>query len=85
MAEQERMVEAILFATADPITVAELSARMPHGCDPAEALVYLRKRYERITSPLRAPRSRKFAVAVSAGARWTNCLKWNGSVLDGAK
>ncbi|MEP1354948.1 MAG: SMC-Scp complex subunit ScpB [Tateyamaria sp.] len=46
IAEQERMVEAILFATADPITVAELSARMPHGCDPAEALVYLRKRYE---------------------------------------
>ena len=46
MAEQERMVEAILFATADPITVAELSARMPHGCDPAAALVYLRKRYE---------------------------------------
>ena len=46
MAEQERMVEAILFATADPITVAELSARMPHGCDPAEARVDLRKRYE---------------------------------------
>ena len=46
MAEQERMVEAILFATADPITVSELSARMPHGCDPAEALVYLSKRYE---------------------------------------
>ncbi|MEO0379765.1 MAG: SMC-Scp complex subunit ScpB [Pseudomonadota bacterium] len=46
MAEQERMVEAILFATADPITVGELGARMPHGCDPAEALVYLRKRYE---------------------------------------
>ncbi|WP_299280621.1 SMC-Scp complex subunit ScpB [uncultured Tateyamaria sp.] len=46
MAEQERMVEAILFATAEPITVRELEARMPHGCDPAEALVYLRKRYE---------------------------------------
>jgi segregation and condensation protein B len=44
--EQERMVEAILFASAEPITVAELSARMPHGSDPAEALVYLRKRYE---------------------------------------
>jgi segregation and condensation protein B len=28
------------------VTVAELSARMPHGSDPAEALVYLRKRYE---------------------------------------
>jgi segregation and condensation protein B len=46
MAEQERMVEAILFASADPVTVAELQARMPHGCDPAEALVYVRKRYE---------------------------------------
>ncbi len=46
MGEQERMVEAILFASADPVTVAELQSRMPHGCDPAEALVYLRKRYE---------------------------------------
>lgn len=44
--EQERMVEAILFASAEPITVAELSARMPHGCDPAEALVHLEKRYQ---------------------------------------
>lgn len=46
MGEQERMVEAILFASAEPVTVAELAARMPHGSDPAEALVYLRKRYE---------------------------------------
>lgn len=46
MAEQERMVEAILFATTDPVTVAELQARMPHGSDPAEALVQLRKRYD---------------------------------------
>jgi segregation and condensation protein B len=46
MAEQERMVEAILFATADPVTVKELNDRMPHGSDAAEALVYLRKRYE---------------------------------------
>ncbi|AXQ93028.1 SMC-Scp complex subunit ScpB [Cereibacter azotoformans] len=46
MAEQERMVEAILFASADPVTVAELAARMPHGCDPAEALMHLRSRYE---------------------------------------
>lgn len=46
MGEQERMVEAILFAAADPVTVAELASRMPHGCDPAEALVHLRKRYE---------------------------------------
>lgn len=46
MGEQERMVEAILFATAEPVTLRELAARMPHGSDPAEALVHLRKRYE---------------------------------------
>ncbi len=46
MAEQERMVEAILFATAEPLTLAELSNRLPHGCDAAEALAYLRRRYE---------------------------------------
>ena len=46
MAEQERMCEAILFATAEPVTVRELDARMPHGCDAAEALVHIRKRYE---------------------------------------
>ena len=46
MGEQERMVEAILFASAEPVTVKELNARMPHGCDAAEALVHLRKRYE---------------------------------------
>ncbi len=46
IAEQERMVEAILFATAVPVTTRELAARMPHGCDAAEALVYLQKRYE---------------------------------------
>ena len=46
MGEQERMVEAILFATAEPVTTRELEARMPHGCDAAEALVHLRKRYD---------------------------------------
>jgi segregation and condensation protein B len=46
MAEQERMIEAVLFATSEPITLRELAARMPHGSDPAEAMVYLRKRYE---------------------------------------
>ncbi len=43
--EQERMVEAILFATANPITVADLNARMPHGADAAQALEHLQKRY----------------------------------------
>ncbi|MXU65495.1 SMC-Scp complex subunit ScpB [Oceanomicrobium pacificus] len=46
MGEQERMVEALLFASAQPMSVRELAARMPHGCDPAEAIVHLRKRYE---------------------------------------
>lgn len=46
IAEQERMVEAILFASAEPVRIKEMEERMPHGCDPAEALVHLRKRYE---------------------------------------
>ena len=46
MGAQERMVEAILFAATEPVTVAELQKRLPHGADPAEALAYLRKRYD---------------------------------------
>lgn len=46
MGEQERMVEAMLFASSDPVTVADLNARMPHGADAAEALAHLRRRYE---------------------------------------
>ncbi|MFT4962485.1 MAG: segregation and condensation protein B [Paracoccaceae bacterium] len=46
MGEQERMIEAVLFASVDPITVRELETRIPHGCDAAEALAHLRKRYE---------------------------------------
>lgn len=46
LAEQERMVEALLFAAAEPLTLTEIEARLPHGSDPAEALHQLRKRYE---------------------------------------
>lgn len=46
IAEQERMVEAILFATAEPLSRAQIETRMPHGSDAGEALVHLRKRYE---------------------------------------
>lgn len=46
LAEQERMVEAVLFASSDPVTVADLNARMPHGADAEAALGVLRKRYE---------------------------------------
>ena len=44
--EQERMIEAILFASADPLTLRDLSARLPRGCDAAEALAGLRRRYQ---------------------------------------
>jgi segregation and condensation protein B len=40
------MVEALLFAAAEPLTLREMEARMPPGCDPAEALQLLRKRYD---------------------------------------
>ena len=46
MGEQERMVEAVLFAATDPVTLADLTTRLPEGCDPAEALAHLRRRYE---------------------------------------
>lgn len=46
MAEQERMCEAVLFASADPVSVSDLEVRMPHGCDVGQALEHLRKRYE---------------------------------------
>ena len=46
MGEQERMVEAMLFASTEALTLREMQARMPHGCDPAEAIAYLRRRYE---------------------------------------
>ncbi|MCR8725252.1 SMC-Scp complex subunit ScpB [Frigidibacter sp. ROC022] len=46
LAEQERMVEAILFATAEPVSLAEMNARMPHGSDASEAVRLLQRRYE---------------------------------------
>lgn len=44
--QQERMVEAILFAATIPVNTRDLAARMPHGCDPAEAIAGLRQRYQ---------------------------------------
>jgi segregation and condensation protein B len=45
LAQQERMVEAILFASTRPVTVRDLVERLPAGCDPAEALAGLRRTY----------------------------------------
>ena len=44
--EQERMVEALLFASTNPITEQEISERMPTGCDVAGAISRTAKRYE---------------------------------------
>ena len=43
--EQQRMVEAILFASSTPVTIAELKNRMPQGSDPAFALDELKVQY----------------------------------------
>ena len=62
-AEQERMVEAILFAATTPVTPADLAARMPHGCDPAAALARLAERYAGRGVELRR-------IGEGAGAAW---------------
>ena len=43
--EQERMVEAILFASAEPVSLREMAARMPHGSEPQIALQNIKKWY----------------------------------------
>lgn len=43
---QERMIEALLFASAEPLSIADLEKRLPKGSDVREALAYLIKRYE---------------------------------------
>ncbi|WP_408634471.1 SMC-Scp complex subunit ScpB [Paracoccus zhejiangensis] len=46
LAVQERMVEALLFASSGPMSVREMAARLPRGCDPAEAVRALAVRYQ---------------------------------------
>ncbi len=42
----ERMVEALLFAAAEPLSVSDLARRLPEGADVAAALAALARRYE---------------------------------------
>ena len=44
--QQERMVEAILFASSEPVTLKEIISRLPHGCEPEQALKNLQKKYK---------------------------------------
>jgi segregation and condensation protein B len=43
--EQERMVEAVLFAAREPMGARAIAERLPAGCDVGEALAGLRARY----------------------------------------
>jgi segregation and condensation protein B len=42
----ERMVEALLFAAAGPLSVADLARRLPEGADVDKALASLKARYD---------------------------------------
>ena len=44
--QQERMVEAILFASSEPVTLKEIISRLPHGCEPEQALKNLQEKYK---------------------------------------
>ena len=44
--EQDRMIEAILFASKEPLSTAEIEQRMPRGSDAAEALRRVEATYE---------------------------------------
>jgi segregation and condensation protein B len=44
--EQERMMEAILFASPGPLTTAQIAERLPQGSDVRGALDRLRRAYE---------------------------------------
>ncbi|WPZ20332.1 SMC-Scp complex subunit ScpB [Sulfitobacter faviae] len=46
LAEQERMIEAVLFASSEPITLRELEERLPRGSDVGDAMAFLRHRYQ---------------------------------------
>lgn len=46
MDQQERMVEALLFAAPAPLSLRDIAARLPAGCDAAEALAGLRRLYQ---------------------------------------
>ncbi|MGE4527677.1 MAG: SMC-Scp complex subunit ScpB [Rhodospirillaceae bacterium] len=43
--DAERLIEAVLFASAEPVAEASLAARLPEGCDLAATLAALSARY----------------------------------------
>jgi segregation and condensation protein B len=66
--EVERMVEALLFASAEPHTAAQIADRLPHGADAGTALEALRRRYEgRGVSLVRVGQAWAFRTAPDLG------------------
>ena len=45
LADTERMIEALLFAAAEPLSAADLARRLPAGADVGAALMLLKARY----------------------------------------
>jgi len=45
--EQERMIEAMIFAADKPLSLKEMHSRMPKTCDIEEILARLRERYSK--------------------------------------
>jgi len=43
--ETARMIEALLFAAAEPLSAADLASRLPQGADVGSALLLLKSRY----------------------------------------
>ena len=66
--EVERMVEAVLFASAEPLTPAQIAERLPEGVPVAEALRALQARYG-----ARGVQLRRIGCAPTCAARWRSC------------
>lgn len=64
----ERMVEAVLFASAEPLTPEAIAERLPEGADVAGAITTLRRTYaERGVQLVRVGRAYAFRTAPDLG------------------
>ena len=66
--EQKRMVEAVLFASAEPLDAAQIAERLPVGCDVAAAIEALGRDYAgRGVTLVRIERGYAFRTAPDLG------------------
>ena len=81
--ELERMVEAILFASAEPMTRPQIEERLPHGADGAAAIESLRKRYEgRGVHLVRIGPAWAFRTAPDLGHLMRRETTWSATLSD---